>query len=173
MVKTKILAAFLGATLCSLVLGACGQSFEQITIENTNSSFCMPSGYSDGPYGQGHQYQGKKGDATFKVFVYPRTKQAEDQSQGISDEAKVSAFAKEIMGKVKKGLSSKGYAGQCRYDGIVPNPNGYTVQYTVAVDERTIYNRFYITPNLMFYAEAGCDDPKNPDVQEFYELLKP
>ena len=75
------------------------------------------------------------------------------------------------MTSVKKGLVGKGYAGQCRYDGLVPNPNGYTVQYTVAVENRTVYNRFYITPLLMFYVEAACNDPKDQDVHEFYELF--
>ena len=88
MVKTKIITTCLVLLLSAVTLNACSQSFEKISIEGTKSSFCMPSGYNDGPYGQGHMYRGNKGEATFKVFVYPRTKQAEDRAKGLSDERK-------------------------------------------------------------------------------------
>ena len=153
--------------------GCANEKFVEIPIEGTESKFSMPSGFQDGPLGQGHWYKGKLGEAFFKVNITPRTKQEQDKSGGISDEAKISELAKQTMDRITKDLGKHGYAGQKRYDGIVANQNGYTVQYTVAVEDRTVYNRFYITPQLVFYVEASCNDPQNEDVAKFFDLLQP
>ena len=157
----------------AFVAGCSGQSWEGIEIKGSTTTFSMPHGYRHNPLGGGHQYQGKKGDATFKVVVYPRTEQAQDQAAHISDEMKIQNFAREIMGPVLKELKSNGSYRADRYDGCIQNENGYTVQYTVAAGDRTVYSRFYITPQVMFYVEAAADDPKNPDVADFFDMFKP
>lgn len=173
MLKLRIILCSVIVFALSTVLSGCSGEFETITVEGTNSSFAMPSGFKDGPLGNGHQYRGRKGDAAFVVVVYPRTEKQKDIANGITDEAKIKAFAKKMMNGIKKKLPKMGYAGSMRYDGIVENPSGYTVQYTVLMNERTVYNRFYITPQLIFYTDASADDPKNEDIKKFYDLFKP
>lgn len=157
----------------AFIAGCSGQNWEGIEIQGSSTTFSMPHGYRHNPLGHGHQYQGRKGDATFKVVVYPRSEQAQDQAAHITDEMKIQKFAQDIMGPVLKDLKSKGSYRADRYDGCVQNENGYTVQYTVAAGDRTVYSRFYITPEVMFYVEAATDDPKNQDVADFFEMFKP
>lgn len=160
---------------CSvLILAACSSNkWEDINVNGATTTFVMPAGYEHGPLGKGHQYHGKIDDAVFKVVVYPRTEVEQDRTNGITDDRKILDFAKQIMTQITQGLAKQGDRGQTRYDGIVPNSNGYTVQYTLAVDDRTVYNRFFITPNAIFYVEASASDPKNTDVADFYEKFKP
>lgn len=152
--------------------GGGGGTWEKVEISGASTTFAMPSGFKHNNLGKGYQYQGKMGDAVFRVVVYPRTQTEQDRAQGITDDRKVSEFAKQIMTMVKKKVGQK-HDLVMRYDGIVQNENGYTVQYTVAADDRTVYDRFYITPQAIFMVEGSALDPKNKDVAAFYENFKP
>lgn len=171
-ITVSLIALFAMAGLTACGGGGGGGNWEQVELQGTSTTFTMPSGFKHNNLGKGYQYQGKMDDAVFRIVVYPRTNAEQDRAQGITDDYKVSEFAKQIMTMVKKNVG-KDHSLEMRYDGIVQNENGYTVQYTVAADDRTVYDRFYITPQAIFMVEASALDPKNKDIATFYENFKP